>query len=130
MSRLESMADIEPIVLEHYQLPTAYPIEWPAVKDLSDASSDEEFVVNSKRTGVVRRSKSRYSALERSASDRRSLVPGSQKTGDGVENLVQKDEPDPLGTSDSVVWTLREQGLPVQDDTNLRKYSKFHDFHR
>jgi exocyst complex component 2 len=118
------MADFERTVLEHYQLPTAYPEEWPAEKDLSDASSDEEFAGRSKRIGMVRRSKSRYSALERSASDRRSLVPGSQKTGDGVENLVQKDELDPLGTSDSVVRILKQQGLPVQDDTNLRKHCR------
>jgi exocyst complex component 2 len=118
------MADFERTVLEHYQLPTAYPEEWPAEKDLSDASSDEEFAGKSKRIGMIRRSKSRYSALERSASDRRSLVPGSQKTGDGIENLVQKDEPDPLGTADSVVRILKQQGLPVQDDIDLRKYCK------
>jgi exocyst complex component 2 len=114
------MADYERTVLEHYQLSTAYPTEWPAEKDLSDASDEE----GSKpaRNGFIRRSKSRYSVLERSASDRRSLVPGSQKTGDGLENLVQKDESDPLGTADSVVRILRSQGLPVQDDIALREF--------
>jgi exocyst complex component 2 len=115
------MADYERTVLDHYQLSNAYPVEWPAEKDLSDAS-DEEDTIKSRRNGVIRRSKSRYSALERAASDRKSLVPGSQKTGDGVENLVQKDEPDPLGTTESVVRVLRQQGLPVQDDTHLRKF--------
>jgi exocyst complex component 2 len=116
------MTDYERTVLDHYQLSTAFPTEWPTEKDLSDAS-DEEEAPKSNRYGMIRRSKSRYSALERSASDRKSLVPGSQKTGDGVENLVQKDEPDPLGSTESVVRILRNQGLPVQDDVRLRKYT-------
>lgn len=114
------MADYERTVLDHYQLSTAYPTEWPAEKDLSDASEDEQIAQNSRRNGVIRRSKSRYSALERAASDRRSGVPGAQKSGDGVENLVQRDEADPLGTTDSVVRILKQQGLPVQDDIRLR----------
>src|SRR5277367_2729919 len=115
------MTDYERTVLDHYQLSTAFPTEWPTEKDLSDAS-DEEEAPKSNRYGMVRRSRSRYSALERSASDRKSLVPGSQKIGDGVENLVQKDEPDPLGTTESVVRVLRNQGLPVQEDVRLRKW--------
>ena len=114
------MTDYERTVLDHYHLSTAYPLEWPAEKDLSEPS-DEEDAAKTKRSGVIRRSKSRYSALERAASERKSLVPGSQKTGDGVENLVQRDEPDPLGTTDSVVRALRQQGLPVQEDSELRK---------
>jgi exocyst complex component 2 len=115
------MADYERTVLDHYQLSTPFPTEWPAEKDQSDASEDEE-VPKSTRNGLIRRSKSRYSALERSASDRKSLVPGSQKTGEGIENLVQKDEPDPLGSGDSVVRILRSQGLPVQDDIRLSEF--------
>lgn len=113
------MTDYERTVLEHYQLSTAYPLEWPAEKDLSDASDDE--AQKPRHNGLIRRSKSRYSALERASSDRKS-VPGSQRTGDGVENLVQRDEPDPLGSSDSVIRILRQQGLPIQDDTRLRSY--------
>jgi exocyst complex component 2 len=115
------MTDYERMVLDHYQLSTPYPLEWPADKDLSEPSDDED-AVKSKRNGIIRRSKSRYSALERSPSDRKSLVPGSQKIGDGVENLVQRDEPDPLGTTESVVRALRQQGLPVQEDTELRMF--------
>jgi exocyst complex component 2 len=116
-TRTFKMTDYERTILEHYQLSSPYPLEWPAEKDLSDFSEEEEEV---KPRAGVRRSKSRYSALERVASDRRSLVPGSQKTGDGVENLVQRDEPDPLGTTESVVRILRQLGLPVADDTRLR----------
>lgn len=112
------MEEYERKVLEYYQLPTAYPVEWPAEKDLSD-TSDEEDSKNT-RNGIVRRSKSRYTALERVASDRRSLIPGTQKTGDGRENIVQKDEVDPLGTTESVVRILRQLGLPVSDDARLR----------
>jgi len=115
------MADYyERTVLEHYQLKSPFPTEWPSDKDESDGSDDDEAALK-KRIGAIRRSKSRYSALEQAASGRRSLVPGSQKTGEGLENLVQKDEPDPLGSGESVVRILRAQGLPVQDDIRLRK---------
>ncbi|KAK6585272.1 hypothetical protein PZA11_001999 [Diplocarpon coronariae] len=111
------MADYERTVLEYYQLSTAYPVEWPAEKDNSDSSDGEE-------TGPVqngiRKSKSRYSALERAASDRRSVLPGSQRGDNGVDNMVQRDEPDPLGSTDSVVKILRQLGLPVQEDPSLR----------
>jgi exocyst complex component 2 len=107
------MADYERTVLDHYQLSTAYPVEWPAEKDMSDSSDEDD--KKSNRNGMIRRSKSRYSALERAASDRRS--------GDGVENLVQRDEPDPLGSTDSVVRILRQLGLPVQEDTKLSLYT-------
>jgi exocyst complex component 2 len=113
------MGDYERTVLEHYQLPTLYPVEWPAEKDNSDASEDED--TKPTRNGMIRRSKSRYSALERAASDRRSYLPGAQRTGDGVENMVQRDEPDPLGTTDSVVRILRQLGLPVQEDPRIRR---------
>ncbi|TVY54941.1 Exocyst complex component SEC5 [Lachnellula cervina] len=117
------MADYGRRVLDHYQLSTAYPLEWPAEKDLSDDSDEEDS--KQQRNGMLRRSKSRYSALERVTSDRKSLVPGSQKTGNGLENLVQRDEPDPLGTTESVVRILRQLGLPVQDDTRLHAGNRF-----
>lgn len=115
------MADYyERTVLEHYQLPNPFPTEWPSEKDESEGEEDEEAALKEK-IGAIRRSKSRYSALEQAAGGRRSLVPGAQKTGEGLENLVQKDEPDPLGSGESVVRTLRSQGLPVQDNIRLRK---------
>lgn len=108
------MADFEKSIVNHYNLSTPYPVEWPA--DLDE--SDEEIAPG--KNSNLRRSKSRYSALERSASDRRSVIPGSQKTGDGRANLVQKDEPDPLGGMDSVVAVLKHRGLPVDEDARLR----------
>ncbi|KAI4176133.1 MAG: hypothetical protein LQ343_001177 [Gyalolechia ehrenbergii] len=113
------MTSDEHTLLNHYNITSLYPTAWPTEKDESDASDDEQ--PTSKSTGLIHsRSKSRYSALARSTSDRRSLVPGSEKTGDGVENLVQKDEPDPLGGPDSVVRILRQKGLPVEEDQRLR----------
>lgn len=100
-------------VLSYYNLQDPNPLEWP--KDLDD--TDDE-VDDTKTT--IRRSKSRYSALERAASDRRTLLPGSQKTRDGKANLVQKDEPDPLGGSRSVIAALRQRQLPVEQDVRLR----------
>ena len=107
----------EHTILNHYNLTSSFPNTWPAEKNDSDASEDEH---SADRKNGIRRSKSRYSALERAGSDRRSLVPGAQKLKDGQENLVQKDEPDPLGTSSSVVRVLRQKGLPVEEDTRLR----------
>ncbi|KAL9604444.1 MAG: hypothetical protein Q9179_001833 [Wetmoreana sp. 5 TL-2023] len=95
------MTSDQQTILNHYNITKRYPTAWPAEKDASEASEDEQ---PASKTGLAhKRSKSRYSALARSASDRRSLVPGTEKTGDGVENLVQKDEPDPLGGPHSVV---------------------------
>ncbi|KAL8990857.1 MAG: hypothetical protein Q9177_000586 [Variospora cf. flavescens] len=113
------MTSDEQTLLNHYNINTLYPTAWPIEKNESDASGDEQSTNTTKRLAHSR-SKSRYSALIRNGSDRRSLVPGSEKTGDGIENLVQKDEPDPLGGPDSVVRILRQKGLPVEEDQRLR----------
>ncbi len=113
-------SDYERTVLEFYQLSTPYPTEWPAEKNNSDSSDDEKV----KKTKLNRR-KSRYQALERAVSNRTSVIPGSEQAGKGgVGNLVQKDEPDPLGSSDSVVRALRQLGVPLQDDVKLRESAK------
>lgn len=112
------MMEDEHAILNHYNLTSPYPTEWPDEKDDSDASDD---VFSADASIRPSKSRSRYSALERSGSDRRSLVPGSEKTGDGVENLVQKDEADPLGSADSVVRVLRQKGIAVEDDQRLRE---------
>ncbi|KAI2621132.1 exocyst complex component Sec5-domain-containing protein [Hypoxylon sp. NC1633] len=110
------MADFDRNVLEFYQLSTPYPTEWPAEKDKSDGSDSEQ---DQKKKKLNRR-KSRYQALERAVSNRASIVQGSEKSANGVSNLVQKDEPDPLGSSESVVRSLKQLGVPVQDDIRLR----------
>ncbi|KAI4869389.1 exocyst complex component Sec5-domain-containing protein [Hypoxylon rubiginosum] len=111
------MADFDRNVLEFYQLSTPYPSEWPAEKnDKSDESDSEQ----EQKKQKINRRKSRYQALERAVSNRASIVQGSEKSANGVSNLVQKDEPDPLGTSDSVVRSLRQLGVQVQDDIRLR----------
>ncbi|KAK5998307.1 Exocyst complex component SEC5-like protein [Cladobotryum mycophilum] len=108
------MADYdERTILDFYQLPTAFPSEWPAEKD-DDYRSDEGGEV--KRHN---RNTSRYQALESAVSDRRSMVHTEGGKG-GANNLVQKDEPDPLGSTDSVVRALKQIGLPLQDDARLR----------
>lgn len=108
------MADFERNVLDFYQLPTPYPSEWPAEKDAGDSSGEDD--EGSKR----RRRKSRYQALESAASGRRSLLPGADGAQPGVGSMVQRDEPDPLGTSDSVVRSLKSAGLPLHDDLRMR----------
>ncbi|KAI1470216.1 exocyst complex component Sec5-domain-containing protein [Daldinia caldariorum] len=111
------MADFDRNVLEFYQLSTPFPTEWPAEKDKSDDSDSEQEQLKKQK---INRRKSRYQALERAVSNRTSIVQGSEKSPNGVSNLVQKDEPDPLGTSDSVVRSLKQLGVPVQDDVRLR----------
>lgn len=110
-----SRGDTERNVLNYYNLQSTNPLEWP--KELDDTDDEDE---DDQRKVTIRRSRSRYSALERAASDRRTLLPGSQQTRDGRANLVQKDEADPLGGSGSVVAMLRQRGLPVEQDTRLR----------
>lgn len=111
------MSDYDRTILEFYQLQTPFPSEWPAEKDEGE-SSDEDKGGN---TNGLQRRKSRYQALERAASHRRSsyIQPGSEGGKGGVGNLVQKDESDPLGSTDSVVRSLSSMGLPVQDDARL-----------
>jgi exocyst complex component 2 len=106
---------METTLLNHYKLPSLDPSEWPADKDLEDSSDDEQ-----PPGGLQKRaSKSRYSALNRNAT-LRSSVPGAERSKEGVENLVQKDEPDPLGGPQSVIQVLRQRGLPIEDDGKLR----------
>lgn len=104
------MADDERTILEFYQLPSAYPSEWPAEKDLDEDLTDERDTKQGRR-------RSRYEALGSAFGGRTSFAdePG------GLGSLVQKDEPDPLGTSESVVRSLKQLGLPVQEDTRLSK---------
>lgn len=110
------MADLERTVLDFYQLSNPYPVEWPDEKNGSDESEDDEAKQKANRR------KSRYQALEKAVSNRNSMLPGQQKSDSGAGNVVvQKDEPDPLGTTDSVVRTLRQLGVPVQEDPRLRK---------
>ena len=97
-------------ILNYFNISDPSPAEWPTELDSED---DEE-------VGGIRRSRSRYSALERSASERKSFLPGSQRTGDGRAALVQKDEPDPLGAPGSVVSNLRQHGVPVEADARLK----------
>lgn len=113
------MSGIRPAdVAQQYSLSTIYPEEWPTDLDTSDES--EYDAPQPEVTPSVRRSQTRYSALLRHGSDRRSIIPGSQRTGDGRDNLVQKDEPDPMGNSESVMSMLRKRGIPVDDDSRVK----------
>lgn len=118
-----AMNSIETELLNKYNLTTLYPTEWPADKDAADEGElleDEQPTVTAQ---AVRRSRSRYSVLEdRSRFSRQ--VPGAERSKDGVETLVQKDEQDPLGMYPSVVQVLRARNLAVEDDIKLRAYTR------
>ncbi|KAI0406817.1 exocyst complex component Sec5-domain-containing protein [Xylaria palmicola] len=112
------MADFDRNVLDFYGISTLTPATWPPEKNdkADDSDSDREQQQKKK----LNRRKSRYDALERAVSNRSSIVAGSEKSASGVSTLVQRDEPDPLGSSDSVVRTLKDLGVPIQDDSRLR----------
>lgn len=105
----------ESTLLNHYNLTTLYPTEWPEEKDQDDDALDVDVTAQSNST------RPKYTSLQRGSSVR-SIVPGSQRSKDGVETLVQKDEADPLGGADSVVRILRQRGLPVEEDSRLRRF--------
>ncbi|KAF2004747.1 hypothetical protein P154DRAFT_551942 [Amniculicola lignicola CBS 123094] len=111
------MESTETKLLNKYNIPTLFPAQWPEEKDRDTDSEDD--APRTTAAHPIRRSKSRYSVLESSGGVRRG-VPGAEKTREGVENLVQKDETDPLGSYPSVVQVLRQRGLPVEEDVKLR----------
>ena len=107
-------------LLNHYKINDPFPETWPADQDADDSNDDgddgDETLIPDPKPRR-RFSKSRYSVLEA----KRTSVPGAERTKDGLENLVQKDEPDPLGRSPaSVIQTLRRRGVPVDQDSRLR----------
>ncbi|KAI0478204.1 exocyst complex component Sec5-domain-containing protein [Xylaria cf. heliscus] len=115
------MADFDRNVLDFYGISTLMPTTWPSEKNdkADDSDSDREQQQQQKKKKINRR-KSRYDALERAVNNRASIVAGSEISASGVSTLVQRDEPDPLGSSDSVVRALKDLGVPIQDDTRLR----------
>ena len=110
--------DDERIITHHYNIPTLFPSQWPVDKDGSDDDSGDDLPPTSSHP---RRSKPSHSALDRLGTSRRNARAGAQLHGDGPELLARKDEPDPLGFSDSVVRLLRQRGLPVDEDARLRE---------
>ncbi|GAP91923.2 putative exocyst complex component Sec5 [Rosellinia necatrix] len=114
------MADFDRNVLDFYGISTLMPTTWPSEKNDKTDDSDSDGESQQQQKKKINRRKSRYDALERAVSSRASIVAGSEKSASGVSNLVQRDEPDPLGSSDSVVRTLKDLGVPLQDDARLR----------
>lgn len=106
---LARMTDAD--VAHFYNLPSAYPEEWPA--ELDDEDEEEEATLQH------RGSRSSYHVLDRSNS-RTGPSPGSLKGNSGRENLVKVDESDPLGSTNSVLNSLKKRGLAVTDDSRLR----------
>ncbi|KAF2732921.1 hypothetical protein EJ04DRAFT_577997 [Polyplosphaeria fusca] len=114
------MESMEAKLLTKYGINTLYPAAWPDEKNSSDEEDEPQAPARTATIAPIRRSKSRYSVLEPRSSYLKKKIPGAEKTRDGVENLVQKDEGDPLGSYPSVVQVLRQRGLPVEDDVKLR----------
>ncbi|KAI9887212.1 MAG: hypothetical protein M1823_000960 [Watsoniomyces obsoletus] len=115
------MADPERTLLNHYNLPSLYPLQWPAEKDDSEESADEVVPApKGSRGSQTRRSKRPPSVLDKLGGSRRSAGVKTESQDDGAQVLPRKDEPDPLGSSDSVIRLLRQRGLPVDHDAKLR----------
>lgn len=106
-----SYAEDERLLLNHYNLTSINPIQWPynAAEEVQPETRPEPKDKYHRRRTVL----GRRPSLRKNKSDSQVSV--------GKGNVVQKDEPDPLGTSDSVMQTLRYRGLPVEEDLVLRK---------
>ena len=106
----------------HYGIDDEYPEQWPADKD----DSGDESPTQSNERSVLRKAasrRSRFTVLQRDWTERIPAIPGSEKTRDGMETFVQKDEADALGMQGSVVNGLRSKGLNV--DGNIRERNQF-----
>jgi exocyst complex component 2 len=103
----------ESAILSHYKIDSLFPNQWPTTKEEEDSDDDGSLIPDPKPART--NSKGRFSVLE----PKRTSVPGAERTKDGLENLVQKDEPDPLGGSQSVIQTLRRQGVAIDTDGRL-----------
>lgn len=109
------MAVSERDIVNHYNIATPFPDEWPAELDDNDDDSNAIDEVASPREDIsAQKHRSRYWALQPQTSG----FPGQKSNK--RDNLVLKDESDPLGTSNSVVEALKLQGLPVEDNIALR----------
>ncbi|KAH8698425.1 putative exocyst complex component Sec5 [Talaromyces proteolyticus] len=102
-------------VANHYGIRNAFPETWPEELDESDTEIEE---YSATATVKPKRRSARYSALGRSGS--KGLAAGSYRAGGGGDNVAMKDEADPLGSSDSVMYILKKRGIPVEDDMRLR----------
>lgn len=107
---------MEDKINNHYGIKNPFPDRWP--DDLHSDDSEPEVLPGLNK----RKSKSRYSALNKSSTSRASFVPGAERSKNGVQNLVQSDELDPLGGPQTVIQVLRQRGLPVEDDFRLRVF--------
>jgi exocyst complex component 2 len=111
----QTQPTMDQTILSHYKINTLNPNAWPENLDSDDSDAEQEIIPGLNK----RKSKSRYSALNRNATLRAS-VPGAERSKAGVENLVQSDEIDPLGGPKTVIQVLRQRGVPVEDDSRLR----------
>jgi exocyst complex component 2 len=117
-------SSIETEILNKYNLTTLYPATWPDEKNEADEEGEFDEPAPKATALPIRRSRSRYSVLEPSSRYSRQ-VPGAERSKDGVENLVQKDEQDPLGMYPSVVQVLRTKNVQVEEDIKLRTFQRY-----
>lgn len=103
-------------VASHYGIQNPFPDQWPAELDEGDVSETDD-VATGAGPKLNRRS-TRYSAL--AGINSRNLRTGSIRAGASGDNVSVKDEPDPLGSSDSVMYILKQKRIPVDEDPRLR----------
>lgn len=94
----------EALLLKHYRLDSAFPEAWSdPIEDLQIAQRKQ-----------FRASTTRYSILQEEG------ISASFTRPDADSGFVPEDEPDPLGSTSSVVRLLRDRGLPLEENTRLR----------
>ena len=101
----------EASLLKHYRLQDPFPEKW------SDPIEDAQIAQRERS----RASTSRYSILQEEgvSASLKGLVGGDLYSS----GAVAEDEPDPLGTTDSVVRVLNKRGLPVMENVRLRLFA-------
>src|SRR3978361_1348456 len=99
-----------PVLLKHYRLHDPNPTTW--TDPIEEAQQQRQY------GGLHRKSTVRYSVLqeEQVYATLRGLIGDNLYEG----GSLPRDEPDPLGTTNSVVHVLRQRGLPVEDNVRLR----------
>jgi exocyst complex component 2 len=95
-------------LLKHYRLQDPFPTAW----------SDPVEEAQKQQVNLRRKSTVRYSVLQEAnvSSALKGLI--GDDLNDGA--TLPRDEPDPLGSTDSVVRVLKQRGLPVEDNVRLR----------
>ena len=107
-------AETEREILAHYNLSFLYPTEWPPEKNEGEDNEQETPEAKAAKARHTRR----FTTLEHSRghSKHSGRSPHKGRGRDDELPPLPKDEPDPIGTSASIVTMMRKRGLPPEKE--------------